>query len=280
MGSAAERLLVLDTYGGLGNRLKPVVSGVRWAERTDRRLVYRWARDRLFRALPRDLWVDFPSPAGIIAFGRARIGAIRVDPWNVGKHPEASRLSVRHHDPLEEFEGQTPWRSDLRSYTPVPSIHDRASQILARLDERPLRVGVMVRAHRRASDVTKQTSPAGWFVDRLSEVRGVLGDEAAVYLSCDDRQTERQIHEQFSNLVSTPKHGYNSREGVQDAVVDLYGLGACDLLFGPDGSTFIHLAEYFADGQTKVLTPSTQAGVHHLERLRDQRPTRIPYPWR
>ncbi|WP_188546599.1 hypothetical protein [Rhodococcoides trifolii] len=239
-----RRVLLTSLYGGVGNRIKPLLSSRELAIATDREHLVYWKRDHRFQAKLSQLW-NFD----------VRLVSFVQNAYALKKHPtvttgqavtelnDVSWVNARHHDPFEFAEQPRTWEESFRELVPHESIQVSIRTLLSNSLLSGPYVGLMVRAHNQAHPHTKSTSPVSWFVARINQILEVSPD-MSFYLSCDDPGTQAELQSQFPSIVAMKKVGrYNSTAGVQEAVADLYLLAQSSYLIGPAWSTFVHMAD-------------------------------------
>jgi hypothetical protein len=100
------------------------------------------------------------------------------------------------------------------------------------------------------------------------------------FLSCDDEATRATIGAAVPGVLSITKPGgFNTSQGVQDAVVDLYLLAASAYLVGPHWSSFMDMATLLGGSTLRSETsvsPRNLEGAIPLQRMVSD-PTQ---PWR
>lgn len=211
-----QRELLVEPRSGLCNRLRGLVSGMICAEASDRIMRVYWNQGRLhFYGHLHQLWSNpFGLCQGVDLIGRSdnwagedRVAVLRAQGW-VGPRPE---------------EGYRPWFERLH---PVPAIADRVQATLAKLQGAP-RIGFQTRTV-KAHPMTAAHSPTAWFVQRARELRARF-PEASFFLSADHGNTANAMHEADPRfVVSGPVPTYNSPQGVQKGLTDLYVLRKLD----------------------------------------------------
>ncbi|AYD90420.1 hypothetical protein D4740_12345 [Actinomyces sp. 2119] len=265
---------------GLGNRVRALLSAQALAEAEERDLYYVWSTGKSFGPRMEDLWVfragrrvprlvsavlavraPFRPPSDVLLGPELR----REHLWQIRSHG----LPVTWEDP--GWQGQAddaaraagwggasvprPWGYYLRELTPVDPVAEVVRSFYdTHLRGRPY-VGVQVRTHRVSHTRTLCSSPLEWFVQRMHQIRSEH-PEAAFFLSCDTREGQDRLMEEFDGCLALEgKGGYNTTQGVRSAVADLYLLASAQHLVGAAHSSFVEMAVLLCDGLVPFERP-------------------------
>jgi hypothetical protein len=250
---------------GLCNRLRVLLSAIGFSEMTGRKLRVCWPvwgqdAQRPFEAALSDLWIHPYREVSI------------ADWYTMHGHPGAVEASfppdpgstarVLYLETLLSFfeglpEGPAGYLSRLRL---VPALEDRVERFAAaHFDARPC-FGVHVRSH-KAHRQTSEHSPADWFERRMEEL-GRQYPAARFFLSCDSGEVSARFHRRFGDRVCelcTPP-GYNTVDGIQKGVVDLYLLARTDYILGSHYSSFSEMASWM-QGEKGFETALARVGA-------------------
>jgi hypothetical protein len=235
------RLLVLRVNGGLGNRLRALVTAQVWARQAKRSLRVVWPVNHQFGAPLRDLFTINVAalgytPSRIVArvFGGYQdVEAVRLDdPRRVVVVLSGGIFTV-------DERGAIPLRPLLQRLQPTVAIAARVRSVATWTQPT---VGVMIRANTHAHGNTLQHSPVSWYLERMAAMRAVDPD-VPFFLSTDSPEASAVIHQHFDGVIEqSNKHPYNSRAGVAEAVTDLYCLAATTYILGAHYSSFSETA--------------------------------------
>lgn len=256
MQTTEKRLTAVNgMWAGLGNRLRFTLSAQRVAAAESRCFSYIWpTAPGVFESKLTDLW-EFPFPeveTNLIPnlterpsrLGRPAIltSLRRVHNWDI------LGTSVLRLDGFEEN-----WEHALPDLTLNPSLSSRVAEIRRRLPARY--IGVQVRADSRSHPETLKNSPPEWFALKMRE--WAMRDASThFYLSCDEPEAQRHLEKMVPNVISIHKRGaYNSKQGLEEAVTDLYLLAESSHLLGPHLSSFVELA-WMIGGRSQPLETS------------------------
>ena len=241
----ARRVLVLRVSGGLGNRLRAMVTGQVWARLAGRSLRVVWPVDHRFGAPLGDLFdIDVATLAEFPSRVAARIGGGYQSVGDVRLNDSRRALFVLSGDPFTVDErGSIPPGPLFARLAPTPAIADRVRSVATWT--RPT-IGVMIRANNLAHEDTLRHSPVDWYLQRMDELRR-QDPGVTFFLSTDSPDVSAMVHARFDGVIEQQhKRRYNSREGVADAVVDLYCLAGTTYILGAHYSSFSQTARYLA----------------------------------
>ena len=217
------------------------------AARENRLLSYTWDhRSANMNADLTDLWVvsephRSPLTASVAALPHKFLGA-SLESWPPGALARRT-LSMRTGDYIVDEQGRRlDWGAQLRVLEPVDHVRQRIMRMWDQLGDDPF-VGVMIRAHGSSHPRTLEASPVSWFEDYMDTLRDAH-PYLRFYISSDAPEVSARLCRRFPGSVTqTDKGGYNSTEGVQAAVVDLYLLAASCGVLQPFWSSFPAMAK-------------------------------------
>lgn len=200
-------MLAVKVRGGLCNRLRALLS---LAERN-----------------PLVCWP-------LIASGWAEFHCPLSDLWQHPFREITPEEFARHDGPkLETSSAHGPLRLDLFR------LHPDRQQEVDQFDH-GCPIGVSIRTV-RAHPLTLERTPVEWFIARMREHPGPY------FLSVDDPGVSARIRGEGIAVVEFPKRGaFNSRRGVQEALIDLYLLARCPKLIGSYYSSYSEFAAALA----------------------------------
>lgn len=253
-----RRLIVASKpLHGLGNRVRLVLSGQALASAERRAFDYYWPVGRHFGARFTDLWSYRESIPTVVDVALRAVAPFR-NPATLLSDPSARDLRIWHlrsGSALPLPEGAEGWSEGFATLPLQPPLAETVRTVHAREFGSAPYLGVMVRTHPNAHELTKKHSPLAWYVERMHELRAELGDGVRFYLSCDTASAEAELRRLFPDAVSLAKSGgYNSRQAIIDAVVDLYLLAGSSQILGPHHSSFPELAHLLTLGQVPLET--------------------------
>lgn len=237
--------------GGLGNRMRALLSSLGLAEEQGRDFAFVWDhRSSDFRPNLEDLWVtdlkEWSQPRALAT--ALRHGWFLESDMREWPSDAMNRkvISLRTGSYIINAEGDRyAWGKHFRELTPVAAIEERISAPWKSLVGRQF-VGVMVRAHSEAHQKTKDASPVSWYVRRMNELQREYPG-LAFYVSSDTQSAVDEIRSEVRDVISQSDKGpYNSVEGVQAAVADLYILSSSHGILSPYWSSFAAMADSLA----------------------------------
>jgi hypothetical protein len=252
-----QRELWVRLDAGLCNRLRVLVSSIGLAQMTGRKLFVYWPVTRKwkigpirlrraagrFEATLEDLCT---GPFTTVSNARWKAVLASADAFKSG-HPPDPAVSARvvHLQTIHDFYGvlDRPAHEVARELRPQQALQQRIDAFLKgwSAGDGPT-IGVHIRSH-QAHEKTEQHSPVSWFERRIGEL---LADcpSSRFFLSTDAARVSRRLHERFPGRIHeqiTPP-GYNTREGIQKGLTDLYILARCDYILGSYWSSFSDMA--------------------------------------
>jgi hypothetical protein len=258
------RLLVVNVCGGLGNRIRVVLSGYAVAQATGRAFAYVWPIDDQFGAKMTDLW---EVPHRELPWQVARVIAKLGGGWQSAVDLDDRRPVLAYWSAMIPAEGDprvAPWGEHLRALRLVPALRDRVDERAAAWD-RPM-VGVMIRAHGSVHPVTARLSPPEWFYERMAAIRAEHPD-VGFFLSTDSPAVAEEVTRRFDGVDQIDgKAEVNSGAALADAVVDLYLLARTDYMLGSHYSSFSDAAALLRPeiGYETAVDPSVRSLVASL----------------
>jgi hypothetical protein len=250
-------LLLAHVYGGLGNRMRTLLSAAEVADLDGRRLVYVWPRSHRFRPSLRQLW-EFEHPAAprLVSRIAGRMSdAIREEVPPADERSSRWLLYVKSPHTLKREDGSFyPFAHRLRALTLAEDIADEVRTFWAgRFSTAPY-VALSVRANAQAHSRTLQESPVDWYLARMGEIRAQHPD-VPFFLSCDSPSAEQYMKSKFDDVHSIEdRGGYNSTRGLKKSVADLYLMASSDWIVGPHWSTFAPMSAALADDKVPYET--------------------------
>lgn len=131
-----------------------------------------------------------------------------------------------------------PYDGFKKHFSPVAALKQRIESRIGRFGKFP--VGV----HLRRTDLPQQNmSPTSAFVSEMENII-LKNDGVKFYVASDSREDKELLKRKFNEriLTSFEDVSRNSRNGMQDAVVDLFCLSHCNMVLGTYYSSFSRVA--------------------------------------
>jgi hypothetical protein len=253
--SSVRGLVAVKVFGGLCNRLRALLSAAAFADVTERRFAYEWRVGGELGADVRDLWhLPYRAlPRGAttaiskLAGGYAKMNELTLESRQRVLCVYTGEVILRRHPAIPY------WTEMLRTLEPVRQIVERVEAEKRSWPDRPM-VGVMIRAH-RPHVRTAELSPPEWFFGRMAEIRAERPD-VVFFLSTDTPQVAIEMHDRFDDVHElSAKSDFNSAQGVEDAVCDLYLLASCGYVLGSHNSSFSQAACELAPAYETATRP-------------------------
>lgn len=207
-----------------------------------------------------DLFCENPGIPVIESNKKASISYIRLAAGSGGVFADLKMEGVKGAEDALEKRGSIYIASahdfyeaeDYGIFRPTSRIEEKASEICGSFA--PDMTGI----HIRRTDATEaiRRSPTRLFAEYI-ETR-IMGDASAkFFLATDDRDVEREFLDRFgeSVLVNNGKaFGRDSRDGMEDAYVDLLCLSRCSRIVGSYFSSFSQTAARIGGIPLTILT--------------------------
>lgn len=259
--------LLLVPEGGLGNRMRAIAGAVALARRAGCELEVVWfqdpelcvpicslfegidcngvtvreatALDYLLHRRPRPRNLGIPQLMQRLRF-KSRIYA-----------PEAQDLITKHFDFVQWC--STEGKKYLHTYSRVVDTEPElmaelfvpAQRLMQRIDERCRDFGeycVGVHVRRTDHDMAINASPLELFYEQMDAELNTH-PEARFYLATDSDEVRKQMSERYgSRLIVANSGDRNSRQGMDDALVEMYALARTNKILGSYKSTFSQIA--------------------------------------
>jgi hypothetical protein len=261
-------MLIVEPFGGLGNRMRVVASAMVLAADAGQELEIVWVRrthltaafDELF--CPVSVFRLSADPGRLRWAGRSRqdtpvrrlaaatrnriagVSCCIVDNdfqsvWR-GEINLLSLARSEHRLYVKTCEELGPTQTALATFRPIAALQQRIDAVTARFTART--IGVHIRgtdhAHARAE------SPIETFIDALDRELHEH-PETVFFVSTDEPSVEQQLEERYSNHVLTLKAKTLARDtlaGAEDAVIDLFCLSRTRKILGSHWSSFSDVA--------------------------------------
>lgn len=268
--------LTLVPIGGLGNRIFALASAIAYCSRQHCRLKVVWFRDWGMGAKFKDLFelgggLDFVEITDAAwrdyIFDRPRKRNLWL-PWLYQRLAFDTRLyeKVIYRDGtgmmMKRMEdSKNPY---LVFWAELPGVDYKLDALRLRdgLREKVAeRVrgfsGHTVGVHIRRTDNTRSiaNSPLPLFVERMKKEMELFPD-TVFYVASDSMQEKRRLEEYFGGRVLTvwKETDRSSRQGIEDALVELYSLAATQRIFGSAGSSYSILASKIGNIPLEIIT--------------------------
>lgn len=260
-----RNIIVVRPLCGLCNRMQAIVSVLQLAKSLNRKCVIIWMIEPGLNARFSDLFEDFPFRIITVTVGTWQYSLLNnvlkrifyyVDDYDgygvwVGAYYKRWQDSLLRCNPLYICTGENVinTRVGFDIFKPNKDIKG-----LMNIGVDKSFIGIHIR--RTDNDMSKESSPTGLFVEAM---RYEIEKDPLVhfYLATDDLNEETRIKNLFPDRV----YCYNKRslsrdckEGIQDAVVDLYNLSRCKRIYGSYKSSFSIVASLWGNTEIVILS--------------------------
>lgn len=270
-----SRLLFVPS-GGLGNRLRAIVSAVQLSEATGATLQIVWFKDWGMGAEWREIFKPMKHYAlreasllDSLVYDRPRkrnffvpklfqnlLFEQRIDEYDV------TPLKRKDFDFCAWAKGRNSYMSCYQDFgavnnslysglfSPTDEIEQRIARNLERLGDAP--IGIHVR--RTDNRAAIERSPISLFFDAMDSI---VRDNPAqrFYLATDDEETKNEMLKRYGDalLMSSSKAERGTTEGIKDAVVEMFTLARCREIYGTADSSFSVIASRIGDIPLTIL---------------------------
>jgi hypothetical protein len=258
---SSVKSLFLEVCGGLGNRLRTLVSGICLAEDLSCRLVLSWPYDnKVCYCRFEDLFDigSLPSFATVIP---CRLGSVSPcqSPTEIesrvaiatGSGDASLRLISNEQFHVSD---QERWVRHLRALRPTQDILARVSEVLERAPG--ARTGILVRRH--GHEKTTQESPLSEFLEPMRKE-----DPGTVFVvATDDDEAQACLENEFPGRCLFParfreRDYHRSREGMKEVLVNFICLARCSRILGAYWSSFGYVAADYGGSELVEIRRST-----------------------
>lgn len=263
-------MIIIQPSGGLCNRMRVINSGWRLARERQEKLLVLWncnaelncPFDGLFRPVTEFRITSIRSVADPrkLFYQKTARSYLTNEELLAHRTPEGSLdpeyvQSLRKNVYIFTWEWFYP-SEDYHLFVPIDLLKERIDAMTARFG--PSCVGVHIRRTDNQPAIGKSSTDA--FIDAMR--RELLEDPDTIfYLATDDRSEEEKLRTLFPDRILSHQDRClrrDSREGMQDALLDLYCLAATRKIIGSYFSSFTDIAADMR-GIPLVIAGETQA---------------------
>lgn len=274
-------MIIVEPCAGLGNRFIALASAYHAAKQLDKELVVIWKEESVLGAPMRVLF-ELPSDIKCVEiseygykrnlFGQLRGNRIKKKYRGLaGKFFECDDIMKLYEEKGREgVAGQFVKYTDVYVkatnpfwnifdidhafdfISPKAAIEDRKNQVLKEAEGKRL-VGVHIRRTDHIEAI--QNSPLEMFIGKMQEELD-RKKETFFYVATDDKATEEELRERFGEKVLTfsgKSLDRNSRQGIEDAYVEMLCLSAGEKILGSFNSTFSVMASRLGNIPLEVI---------------------------
>jgi len=271
-------MITLVPTGGLGNRMRAIASAIALAERAKTKLRIIWFQDwglgcnfnELFSTLRhQEIEIELKEASFFDKYlhDRPRIKNFFI-PYLFEKiqfdaclyEKEVTTNFFHHFDFLSWCQGRNVYvvscisffpsklpRGAFDVFRPVPELLERINKTGRSFPTSV--VGVHIR--RTDNKTAIADSPIEIFIQRMHQEDKAI----SFYLATDSEEVKQEMKQEFGNriITSSNKAKRNDRDGMQDALVELYTLSHTSLILGSSHSTFSITAAEIGDIQCEII---------------------------
>jgi hypothetical protein len=143
------------------------------------------------------------------------------------------------------------YKEGVQTFAPINEIASKIDKMAAGFKAR------MIGIHIRRTDhvVSMRNSPIYLFENKISEYMASENNDFGFFLATDDPETESYFKEKYPGIVFTynKTFGRDTKEGITDAVIELYLLSRTSKIYGSYWSSFSGIASLLGDIELETL---------------------------
>ncbi len=154
-------------------------------------------------------------------------------------------------DTCHDFFSQTAEYNYYHEFIPVPEIQSKIDQLTKYFDQTIIGIHIRRSDNIQARSISKQEFFFAKVHDMIEK-----NAEAKFYLSTDDLQTEILFKDAFKNNIiihENKKLDRNSKEGIQDAAVDMFALSKTSAIMGSWWSSYSIIAACIGKIKVEII---------------------------
>lgn len=252
-------MIIVKPNGGLGNRMRVIHSAMLLARlRGQKKITVLWKKDdglnagfyQSFEPVPNVCIRQNLAVMGLQFYTFKNLPGFRfIDDNILMKHrfDKAFWLQGRKNFLINGcFDFLSHEEENLYAFfKPVSEIRRRVEKLKQSFS--PFTVGVQIRRTDNIPAIVN--SPVEWFVNEMNKAVQA-NSEATFFLCTDDPECENQMRSLFGNRILTQQDkslSRNSVEGIESALVDMYGLASTRFILGSYQSSFGEVASYIGN---------------------------------
>ncbi|HEV7330129.1 MAG TPA: hypothetical protein VGN63_03740 [Flavisolibacter sp.] len=272
-------MIYLLPHSGLANRIRVLVSGLAFADNLNQKLVIVWLKDNSLNCEFKDLF-ELHNRFSVYedSFFLKLLNRMQTRPllrkliyalfqidftisdtdmhnlvWSTGtdkidytRLPTCAKNIFIHT--CNEFHFDYYFLKFLR---PVKSILNRVDAVASAFNEKT--IGIHIRRTDHAGAI--KNSPLNLFIDAM-KIEIAKDGETNFFLATDDPETEYILMKKFPGKVIKCKKelSRSTKQGIKDAMVDLYCLARTKKIYGSYFSSFSDIAARIGNKKLKVLS--------------------------
>ena len=271
-------MMIVEPCAGLGNRLLGLASAYAVAQRLNRELVVVWKREVGCNIKASDLF-DLPMQVVEISEnglkkepvaqllgdrtkkkwrGKASLFLECEDVERILKEQGYEGLfAVLQKEPVVYFKTFGPVcevnADTYRFLKPAPAILEKGKTLFARLDSHT--VGVHVRRTDHTDAIAN--SPLSLFIERMQQELAA-DEKTTFFVATDEASVKEELREALADkmLIFYEKGiiDRDSKEGLEDALIEMLALSKCRKILGSYNSTFSLLPSYIGNIPLEVVS--------------------------
>ena len=276
-----SKSLTLVPVGGLANRMRAIGSAVKFCEKDKRDLSIIWFLDRGLQCSFFDLFRPFEieelnlkvrdnSFFDLLVYDRPRKKNLYIPAlfesliFQKSIDEETSRNLNRNNISIEQFNNYNKiylacfielysFTADYNIFKPIPLLEKRINELASLFDE--YTIGIHIRRTDNIQSINN--SPTELFIKKMEEEL-IKNNKIKFYLASDSVEEKRRLKDIFGEklITSFNKPRRDTKEGMQEALVEFYALSRTSQIIGSFYSTFSQIAAQISNIKYTILKAS------------------------
>lgn len=247
-------MIIVQPVGGLCNRMRVISSALELAKRRKTRLLVIWKCDQDLNAPYEELFeknrefkvINIKSSKNLLRGMLRKVSRIKITDSLIIDNQKNGELVPEFYEQIKLPAYITTYsqffkvKDQFKIFTPTPYLQSRIEKVVAEFSEN------MVGVHIRRTDQIKsiEYSKTENFIELMNQELE-KNPNTRFYLATDDMEEEKELRARFPEHIISNKNRVlerDSKDGMYDAVVDLYCLAACQKIIGSYWSSFSTIA--------------------------------------
>lgn len=282
-------MITLVPVGGLANRMRAIDSAIALAEDTNHELQIIWFKDKGLNCKFHDLFQSFQLPGVSIKEADSLDLLLNDRPRKKNLHLPSIFLSIQYDDKLYEkdvtdlfylqfdfkqwvLNHKNVWIASYIYFYPIKATKRRyhifqpTLELEAEINKRCAQwnkptIGVHIRRTDNIDSI--QQSPTELFIRHMEQAL-VQNPDTSFYLATDSEKEKELLIAHFGERIQTSPYpaSRNTKEGVQEGLVELYTLSRTKQIFGSSNSSYTDAAAIIGNIGIHIVldnTPKTES---------------------
>jgi len=264
--NSTPKTLIVHPHGGLGNRMRALVSSLEWAKQNNHRVLLVWEKNRVLNcnyellfeksplisrviniSIPESIPTRFSNLLKIFRYPVLNDAILKRKPHSISQYLFSRFLPPYVHACYEFCSAPILYQQHLIPNSSIQSVMNSAPFIDNEF------VGIHIR--RGDNAMATSNSPIALFMQAMrSELE--LRPSCKFYLATDDTGAQSEIQNAFGkDIVFTRAKNLsrNDAAGVVDALIDILMLSRCQYIIGSFYSSFSDVASKYGNIPLQIM---------------------------